>query len=121
MEYELGSVHRGTQSFLSIFVLVSGTQNRSFTQEQNDCLSVFVSVRMGMQSFRSTVVFLVLAIFASNNYIYARAQGKNFTVSYFGTVLLLVACSHVKGAERKSFVSFHFSYHYLMLPLFGTE
>ena len=46
-------------------------KNRLFTRERNDCISVFVSVHTGTQSFRSTVFPLVLASFSSNNYIHA--------------------------------------------------
>ena len=46
-------------------------KNGLFTRERNDCVSVFVSVHTGTQSFRSTGVSLVLASFSSNNYIHA--------------------------------------------------
>ena len=48
-------------------------KKRLFTRERNDCVSVFVSVHTGTQSFRSTVFSLVLAIFSMNYYIHACA------------------------------------------------
>ena len=48
-------------------------KNRLFTRERNDCVSVFVSVHTGTQSFRFRVFSSVLAIFPSNNYIHACA------------------------------------------------
>ena len=38
-------------------------KTRMFTQERNDCISVFVSIHTGTQSFCSTVLSLALAIF----------------------------------------------------------
>ena len=84
-------------------------KNRLFTQERNDCVSVFVSVHTGTQSFRSTVFSLVLASFSSNN-----TSTHAFRAKILSFRFLDQSCTSLPvhtGTERNDCVSFHFSYH----------
>ena len=92
-------------------------KKRLFTWERNDCISVFVSVHMGTQSFRSTVFSLVLAIFSMNNYIHACAC-KNLIVPFFGPVSPhCLFTREWNGTERLRivplFISLILSFHFL--------
>ena len=91
-------------------------KNRLFTRERNNCVSVLVSVPF--HSF-----FFSPCHFSQQQLLPRMRLGKNLfkIVSFFGPVLHLIAYSHGNGTERNDCISFHFWYHFFIVPLFGTE
>ena len=83
-------------------------KKRLFTRERNNCVSVFVSVHTGTQSFRSTVFSLVLAIFSRKTISTHALRAKILSLRFLDQSCTLLPVH--TGMERNDCVSFYFSY-----------
>lgn len=88
-----------------------GNVRSLFVQERNDCVLAFVSVHMGMQSFRFAVVVSVLSIHSSNNNTPPVLRVKSLIIP-----VLDQFCNSLPvhtATEQNDCMSLHFLYQFL--------
>ena len=95
-------------------------KNRLFTRERNDCVSVFVPVHTGTQSFRSTVFLFSPCQFFQQQLHPCMRLGQKSYRSVFWTSL---APHCLFTRERNGTIAYRSTFRitYFIVPLFGTE